>query len=610
MESNREKEVTFSVKPPDQLEIPETQLSETSYSDVFPATQEILRMQNPGASTQLSDTSYSSQLPATIDIPMSQVVVLGESDKGSGKSMKRSLPEEEKDSQTNDNQSAGCSSDNYEITARPNKRCMMQNRYHNLQDESMEHCPNIDDFEEISSSPIIGKSKYNSNYGKLLKKVQTAQGNLTSASTGERRIVLIKPEENLAAMMRSPSKFTYEFHKTKFGKADIKDMRTNFPKGILVVEMQNSEDIILHDLLGVTSIGSWKVKCYPPVSESCSVGVIGPISTEEVIDLETEIITNTEVEVIKVERLMRSVGNGQRVPSESVKLTFNSPNLPRTVKIFHFSYFCRPFVPNPIQCFRCQRLGHVSGSCKATSVRCLICSGRHSHKECPDKSAICCANCRGDHLANSRKCKFIEEANNLEKIKSHEKNRIQNNNNNSNLSFPKLTRQDTNYEIQNMTKNSTYAMMVSRNKSGHANQKEHVSKTTIFKDASTQTENSEQAEHKRTGNEITIEKLAQCLLDILSHNIFNENSQVRQQMIKGAVQKSFGVTIPKTSKNPEATESEVGSIEDGVLSDTDNDNIWEGKQSKKKKSQSERAHQEVLRSSKINGKIKKKNSKK
>ncbi|XP_076324219.1 uncharacterized protein LOC143232530 [Tachypleus tridentatus] len=57
-----------------------------------------------------------------------------------------------------------------------------------------------------------------------------------------------------------------------------------------------------------------------------------------------------------------------------------------------------------LQCFNCEKFGHASAACKA-STRCVRCSGMHAVKACPkNREETCCANCRGPHAASYRGC--------------------------------------------------------------------------------------------------------------------------------------------------------------------------------------------------------------
>ncbi|GFT33193.1 probable RNA-directed DNA polymerase from transposon X-element [Trichonephila clavipes] len=62
----------------------------------------------------------------------------------------------------------------------------------------------------------------------------------------------------------------------------------------------------------------------------------------------------------------------------------------------------RPYIPNPLRCFQCQRFGHSKPTCrgKPTCARCGAVG--HDSGECngPEK----CVNCKGDHPSYSRSC--------------------------------------------------------------------------------------------------------------------------------------------------------------------------------------------------------------
>lgn len=62
-----------------------------------------------------------------------------------------------------------------------------------------------------------------------------------------------------------------------------------------------------------------------------------------------------------------------------------------------------------IQCHRCQRWGHATTNCRA-SPKCLKCAKSHLTRECDrkDEDAIKCANCSGQHPANSTECKIYK----------------------------------------------------------------------------------------------------------------------------------------------------------------------------------------------------------
>jgi hypothetical protein len=238
--------------------------------------------------------------------------------------------------------------------------------------------------------------------------------NFTLNSSGEGKIILIRPHDN--DIFKYPSKFSAAFQKTLFGKVTVKDIRTNRLKGLIIVEMANPNDIEKHNLLTVNHIGEWMVKCYRPMSEVTKSGVIAPIDISEDITLMyDQIQTEENMKVIKIERLLKNTKEG-KVPSTAVKVTFEGRDIPKHLKINHFFYSVRPYVQNPVQCYRCQRLGHTAGACKASTPRCLVCAKDHLVGDCiPNNPDLKCANCNGNHKANSRECSLIRQAYEIEK---------------------------------------------------------------------------------------------------------------------------------------------------------------------------------------------------
>lgn len=61
------------------------------------------------------------------------------------------------------------------------------------------------------------------------------------------------------------------------------------------------------------------------------------------------------------------------------------------------------------QCYNCQRYGHTKNYCKLVA-KCLFCAGPHKADVCPNKSQdAVCANCKEQHAANFKGCKYYED---------------------------------------------------------------------------------------------------------------------------------------------------------------------------------------------------------
>ncbi|KAH8010123.1 hypothetical protein HPB51_024967 [Rhipicephalus microplus] len=97
-------------------------------------------------------------------------------------------------------------------------------------------------------------------------------------------------------------------------------------------------------------------------------------------------------------------GKVKEVHRRSVILQFakDSP-LPKRVTLRFCSYPVAEYVGAATQCYRCQRHAHISRHCNGL-VRCKVCAGPHSHKECTSKAQPKCANCGGPHPASYGGC--------------------------------------------------------------------------------------------------------------------------------------------------------------------------------------------------------------
>ena len=51
----------------------------------------------------------------------------------------------------------------------------------------------------------------------------------------------------------------------------------------------------------------------------------------------------------------------------------------------------RYYIP---QCYKCQRFGHKSNVCEQADPACMFCAESHNTRDCPDRSRVCCVNCK------------------------------------------------------------------------------------------------------------------------------------------------------------------------------------------------------------------------
>ncbi|GFT99346.1 uncharacterized protein TNCV_3162291 [Trichonephila clavipes] len=103
------------------------------------------------------------------------------------------------------------------------------------------------------------------------------------------------------------------------------------------------------------------------------------------------------------------------VPTKHLILTFNSPKLPNTIKAGYLHCKIRPYIPNPLRCFKCQRFGHSQTSCRGqlTCSRCA--SVEHSSTDCTLEPK--CVNCTQSHPSNSKLCQKWKIEKQIQEIK-------------------------------------------------------------------------------------------------------------------------------------------------------------------------------------------------
>ena len=94
--------------------------------------------------------------------------------------------------------------------------------------------------------------------------------------------------------------------------------------------------------------------------------------------------------------------NNEKIPTKHIILTFASTKLPRSLRAGYLECPIRPYIPNPLRCYNCQRFGHSKTSCrgKLTCSRCGIVG--HESLDC--EAPFRCVNCLQDHPSYSKSC--------------------------------------------------------------------------------------------------------------------------------------------------------------------------------------------------------------
>ena len=168
--------------------------------------------------------------------------------------------------------------------------------------------------------------------------------------------------------------------------------------------VQVSSPFEAENLKKITAFGGTPVTVEPHRSLNRSRGVIR--DRELIGCTEEEMVENIDG-VVEAKRItIRRDGNS--IPTNSFILTFDSPKPPTRIQVAYLNLEVRPYVPNPMRCFGCQRYGHTKVNCQRQTV-CARC-GKADHSEENCSADPKCVNCNGQHAAHSKECvKWQEE---------------------------------------------------------------------------------------------------------------------------------------------------------------------------------------------------------
>lgn len=140
---------------------------------------------------------------------------------------------------------------------------------------------------------------------------------------------------------------------------------------------------------------------------------------DENIDLTTETYKDIRNEhcITDIKRLLAKDGSNLKTIRITIDNKDKFNDLLSNGEINLFGCISKPvsewiFKDRPNQCFKCQKFGHSSNTCRNQNPVCLRCSESHDHKDClvdKIKGPFKCANCNGPHAAVDKSCPKIIE---------------------------------------------------------------------------------------------------------------------------------------------------------------------------------------------------------
>ncbi|XP_067131718.1 uncharacterized protein [Centruroides vittatus] len=168
--------------------------------------------------------------------------------------------------------------------------------------------------------------------------------------------------------------------------------------GDLLVETASPQQTT--KLMTMKTLGDMAISVTPHGSLKSSRGVI--FEFDLISEDESEIQIGLSDQGVTSVRRISIRRDGKLIPTKHLILTFDKLTLPSFITAGYLRCQVRPYIPNPLRCFKCQRFGHSQTSCRGKSL-CAQC-GTEGHNSTECKSTPHCVNCQDAHPAYSRKC--------------------------------------------------------------------------------------------------------------------------------------------------------------------------------------------------------------
>ena len=170
--------------------------------------------------------------------------------------------------------------------------------------------------------------------------------------------------------------------------------------GTLLVEVDKKT--YAENLLNMKFFSGIKIKAYAHSSLNSSKGVVR--SSELSLCTLDEIKSHLKSQFVTDVKRITFNRNEETITTNTYILTFGKPQIPKELKVGYSIIKVNPYIPNPLRCYNCQMFGHHEQKCTKSAV-CKKCGESGSdHLELSCSKPPKCANCKGNHPADSREC--------------------------------------------------------------------------------------------------------------------------------------------------------------------------------------------------------------
>ena len=180
------------------------------------------------------------------------------------------------------------------------------------------------------------------------------------------------------------------------GQAGPVEFVKKLASGDLLIKVVSATQV--KDLLKLRMIHDNNVKVSVPRNLNTCRGVISCRDLKFMT--EAEIVECMQDQDVVAAKIITRLEENVRVRTNSVILSFAKAKVPEKINVGYERIEVRPYVPNPMRCFKCQKFGHGSMRCKSSKTICGRCTGEHDSKDC--KLTPKCVNCSGNHPSFDR----------------------------------------------------------------------------------------------------------------------------------------------------------------------------------------------------------------
>lgn len=107
----------------------------------------------------------------------------------------------------------------------------------------------------------------------------------------------------------------------------------------------------------------------------------------------------------QVHRILKKDGGDGKTPTLTVILTYDCyDDAPCEIRLDYMKFKTRPYVSEPMRCFRCQKFNHRSNQCRSAKQVCSLCTGDHKFQDCTSRDNLKCVNCGQNHSSADKTC--------------------------------------------------------------------------------------------------------------------------------------------------------------------------------------------------------------